>query len=426
MLGIGKEIRFRLAAILLLHWKVFVSSHRGWIRPVVFETVRKIIACRTPALGCHVYQCPNGHKIEVVPHSCKSRFCPSCGKLATDRWADGVLDDLLDVPYHHLVMSPPWQLRPIIAFNRELGLNLLARAATGCLTQWARDQHDMRMGMVVVIHTFGGDLKWHTHVHLLVTEGGLSLDGQRWICPYNLGWLISEAGVKKMWRYHCITALREAHRSGKLRWEAKSAFLKVFPCFNKFLSHLYQMTWYVHIGAALLDPSATVRYIGRYTKRAVLAEYRITHYDGQVVRFAFRDYAEGGKTSYKTMPVLAFIGRLIRHVPDKHFKMVRYAGLFAPRWKTRYLAAARAALAQGNKAATKLAARAEPSKGSLLPWRQRRLAEKHKDPLVCPVCHVEMELVEVVFGSHAVIATYFEKAQRAMAPFHPAWQPEPG
>jgi len=260
----------------------------------------------------------------------------------------------------------------------------------------------------------------------LVTEGGLSLDGRRWIRPYNLGWLISEAGVKKMWRYHCITALREAHRSGKLRWEAKSAFLKVFPCFNKFLSHLYQMTWYVHIGAALLDPSATVRYIGRYTKRAVLAEYRITHYDGQVVRFAFRDYAEGGKTCFKTMPVLAFPGRLIRHMPDKHFKMVRYAGLFAPRWKTSYLAAARAALARENKVARKLVAKAEPSKVSLLPWRQRQLAEKRKDPLVCPVCHVEMELVEVVFGSHAVIARYFERAQHAMAPFHPVWQPAPG
>jgi hypothetical protein len=81
------------------------------------------------------------------------------------------------------------------------------------------------------------------------------------------------------------------------------------------------MRWYVHIGAALLDPSATVRYIGRYPKRAVLAEYRITHYDGKVVRFAFRDHAQGGKTSYKTLPVLAFIGRLIRHIPDKHFKI---------------------------------------------------------------------------------------------------------
>src|SRR3990172_774656 len=426
MLRIGKQIRFRLAAILLLHWKEFVSQHRKWIRPVVFETVRKIIACRTPALGCHVYECPSCHKVEVVPPSCKSRSCPSCGKLATDRWADGVLNDLIDVPYHHLVMSPPWQLRPIIAFNREVGLNLLARAAMGCLTQWARDQHEMRMGMVTVIHTFGGDLKWHTHIHLLVTEGGLSLDGQRWVRPYNLGWLISEAGVKKMWRYHCTTAFREAHRCGKLRWEAKSAFLKAFPCFNKLLSRLYQMTWYVHIGAALLDPSATVRYIGRYTKRAVLAEYRITYYDGKVVRFAFRDYAQGGKTSYKTLPVLAFIGRLIRHIPDKHFKMVRYAGLFAPRWKAGYLAQAHAALARENKAATKSAAESEPAKASLLPWRQRRVVHGAADPLLCPCCHVEMQLIEVAFGSHVMIARYFEKAQRAIAPFHPVWQPVPG
>ena len=66
MLRIGKEIRFRLAGILLLHWKVFVANHRKWIRPVGFETVRKIIGCRTPALGCNVYPCPNCHKIEVV------------------------------------------------------------------------------------------------------------------------------------------------------------------------------------------------------------------------------------------------------------------------------------------------------------------------------------------------------------------------
>jgi hypothetical protein len=53
-----------------------------------------------------------------------------------------------------------------------------------------------------------------------------------------------------------------------------------------------------------------------------------------VVRFAYRDYAQDGKTSYKTLPVLAFIGRLIRHIPDKNFKMVRHAGLFAPRWES--------------------------------------------------------------------------------------------
>jgi hypothetical protein len=427
MLRPGTRIRFRLAAILLVHWEAFLATNRKWVRPIIFETVRKIIACRTPALGCHVYRCPQCGKIEVVPHSCKSRFCPSCGKLATDRWADGVLNELLDVPYHHLVMSPPWQLRPLIAFNREAGLNRLVRSATGCLTQWARDQHGMRMGIVTVIHTFGSDLKWHPHVHLLVTEGGLSLDGRRWVRPYKLGWLMSEAGVKKMWRYHCVTAFRQAHRAGELRWEAKSAFLKKYPLFSKFLSTLYEMTWYVHIGAALLDPGATVRYIGRYTKRAVLAEYRITAYDGKLVRFSFRDYAQGGKTSYKTLPVLAFIGRLIRHIPDKGFKMVRHAGLFAPRWKARHLGQARALLAQETPgAAVAVAAEAVAEPTSMLSWRERRTARGEEDPLVCSTCKVERELVGEVFGSHAAVASYFEMAKRATAPFHPAFEPSPG
>jgi len=418
MLRIGPQIRYRLAAILAVHWAAFVESHTRWIRPVVFETVRKILACRTPILGCHVYRCRCG-ETKIVPHSCKSRSCPTCGKLATDRWADGVLNELLNVPYHHLVVAVPWHLRPIIAFNREVGLNIVVRAAHGCLSQWARDQHGMRMGIVVVIHTFGGDLKWHPHVHLLVTEGGLSLDGQKWVQPYGQGWLMSHTGLKKMWRYHCITGFRQAHKAGQLRWPAKSAFLKKYPAFNHLMSTLYQMTWYAHIGASLLDPRATVRYIGRYTKRAVLSEYRITFYDGEVIRFAFKDYARGGRTSYQTLPVLAFIGRLIRHIPDKHFKMVRYAGLFAPRWKAQYLAQARAALALPTAAKVEAAATSAPT--SCLPWRQRRLAEQGTDPILCPRCMIPMTLVGAIFGSHAMIAEFFEAAGIPTTPTHPAW-----
>jgi len=419
MLQASGSIRYRLATILAAHWEAFVASYRGWIRPVVFETVRKILACQTPILGCHLYRCPCG-EVRVVPHSCKSRFCPRCGKLATDRWADGVLNELLDVPYHHVIFSVPWQLRPIIAFNRSIGLNLIVRAACACLKQWAHDSKGMILGMVAVIHTFGADIKWHPHVHLLVTEGGLSLDGTRWIRPYNLGWLISQAGLKKMWRYHCITAFRKAHRAGAFRFSAKSAFLKKFPCFNKVLSDLYQLTWYVHIGAALLDPGATVRYIGRYTKRAVLAEWRITYYDEKIVRFRFKDYAHGGKTSYKTLPVLAFLGRLIRHIPDKHFKMIRYAGLFATRWKAHYLEQARAALGQ-----TLPTAPAE-APASMLPWRERLQASQGIDPLLCRVCHQPMHLVAKIFGNHRKIADYFEAAGLPVRPDALGWQPSPG
>jgi hypothetical protein len=105
---------------------------------------------------------------------------------------------------------------------------------------------------------------------------------------------------------------------------------------------------------------------------------------------------------------------------------VRHAGLFAPRWKTRYLASARVALAQESNRATMPAIKPEKTKTSLLAWCQRQTDEKGKDPLLCSFCQVEMELIEVVFGSHATIAKYFDMAQRATAPFHPALQVSPG
>ncbi len=176
------------------------------------------------------------------------------------------------------------------------------------------------------------------------------------------------------------------------------------------------MTWYAHIGASLRDPRFTMRYIGRYTKRAVLAEYRITAYDPErgTVRFAFQDYAQGGKTSYKTMPVLAFIGRLIRHIPDKHCKMVRYAGLFATRWREHYLAQARAVLGQSKREAP------ETPPVCTLSWQERRRAAG-SDPLWCPTCQVPMQLVRLVFGPHEPIAELFRQAGKPVAPTHPIW-----
>jgi Putative transposase len=228
---------------------------------------------------------------------------------------------------------------------------------------------------------------------------------------------MAHGGLKRMWRYHVIRALRQAHREGRLRFPKKAAHWAEYPRFNSLLRRLYEIIWYAHIGVSLCDPRFTLGYIGRYTKRAVLAEYRITDYDPDrgLVRFAFRDYAQGGKTSYKTMPVLAFIGRLIRHIPDKHFKMVRYAGLFATRWR-QHLAHARAALGQS----PSMPPATEETRASLPSWRERRLAEG-KDPLQCPICRIPLCFVRLVFGAHEPIAEMFRAAGRPLRLQHPAW-----
>lgn len=401
MLRVIPHIRYHIAAILAIHWVQFVNQYKEWIRPVVFENIRKILSCRTPVLGCHIYQCNCcGHTV-LIPHSCKSRFCPTCGKHATDVWSNRVLNNLLDVPYHHLILTIPWQLRIVIIMNRELGLNLLVRSASEAVQKWSRDVKEMRMGILIVIHTFGSDLKWNPHIHLIVTGGGLSLDGKRWI-ETDPRFLMYHEGLRRRWKYQIITRMKDIHREGRLRFPKSKGFLKNYPCFAAILNKLWGIAWYVYIGASLLDPRFSVQYIGRYTKRAVIAEYRITYYDGKIVRFSFKDYAEGGKTSYMTIKVYTFIGRLIRHIPDKHFPMIRYTGLFCNRWKGQYLSLARNAL---NKP--------EPSgieETNVTSWRERQCEYTGIDPLICPNCDQPLLFVGYFFGDWNELQFIFEKA----------------
>jgi len=403
MLRPAREIRYHIRDILAAHWAGFVAQYKRRIRRDVSKNVRQVLACRTPVLGCHVYKCPKCDHVETVPHSCKSRFCPTCGKHATEVWADEVLNGLLDVPYHHLIVSLPWQLRIVVLLNRRVGLNLVAAAAREAVQQWARDIKGMRMGIVMVLHTFGADLKWHPHVHLIVTGGGLSLDGKRWIAT-DERFLMYHAGLKERWKYQVVTRMKKAHRAGELQFSGSVEYLERYPRFAAMVNKLWRITWWAFIGASLRDPGVSVRYIGRYTKRAVLAEYRITHYDGKLVRFSFKDYAAGGKTNYKTLTVYSFIGRLIRHIPDKSFPMVRHAGLFSNRWKHRYLPQARAALGQQDGP--------ETSEEATSTWAERQLEYTGVDPLRCPKCDESLEFVRVVCGEWATVQVWFERGGR--------------
>jgi hypothetical protein len=401
MLSQGKNIRYHIAIIFAAHWSDFVSQYKKWIRPVVFENVRKMLACRTPVLGCHIYKCQICGHFEIVPHSCKSRFCPTCGKHATDVWSTKVLNKLLDCPYHHLVLTIPWQLRIVILMNRWAGLNLLFQAASMSIQQWSHDIKKMKMGILLVAHTFGANLKWHPHIHLIVTGGGLSLEGIKWIST-DPRFLMYHKGLKSRWKYQVITRMKQAHKQGKWRFPKAKGFLKSYPCFAFMLNKLWGLIWFVYIGASLLDPRFSVKYIGRYTKRAVMAEYRIVYYDGKIIRFSYKDYASGGKTSYMTLKVNTFIALLIRHIPDKHFSMVRYAGLFCNRWKSRYLSQARQALKQPF----------TENNIDIPCWAERQENYTGTSPLTCPFCKEPLIFVGVLFGDWKSLQFIFEVAQK--------------
>jgi len=141
------------------------------------------------------------------------------------------------------------------------------------------------------------------------------------------------------------------------------------------------------MGERLANARFTVRYIGRYTKRPVLAETRIKKYDGQSVTFEYHDKATN-MHKLVTMPAEEFIARLARHIPDKHFRQIRYYGLYANRGKKNELAKSRIVLklTQGKKI--------EP-----INWRQRRKLQRGFDPLICGHCGSELQLIKLVYCS---------------------------
>jgi len=103
--------KITLLELFLLYWASYLAWYMGEIRAVVIENVSKILKSRTPLLGYHRYKCKNCSSVRLIPHSCKSRFCNSCGKVMTDKWIDERLSDVLSVDYHNLVFTVPWQLR---------------------------------------------------------------------------------------------------------------------------------------------------------------------------------------------------------------------------------------------------------------------------------------------------------------------------
>ena len=68
------------------NWQEFTQLPGQPIRPAITENVHKMLMCRTQALGYSQYKCHKCNHSIKINHSCKSRFCSSCGKKSTDQW----------------------------------------------------------------------------------------------------------------------------------------------------------------------------------------------------------------------------------------------------------------------------------------------------------------------------------------------------
>ena len=381
----GKKL---LKQIFAENWPQFVTDNSD-IRPAIHKNVDKMLLCGTEEMGFHLYQCPSCKEEKKVPHTCKSRFCSSCGVAQTDMWIEKYTTLFANSQYQHVIFHPPSEFRPFFGIGRTPYFNALYDAVNQTMKDWYTHE-GYPPGIMDVMHTFGRDIKFSPHIHVLLTCGGLDKSETRWVkCDY-----LPEKYFKKHFKYHFIENMKRCWIKQNMK-QVPDNLKKLFdPSYQeKIVTKLLEVIWYVHIGERLSNAHFTVKYIGRYTKRPAIAESRITNYNGSSVTFNFVDHKTNKKT-IQTFPVDQFIGKLIRHIPDQNFRIIRYSGFYANRVRGKLLPIVFMLFKQDyEKAKEKLA-----NLGSW--WREQIQRFTKLDPLICSVCLIPLTLTSVVYTTN--------------------------
>lgn len=289
-------------------WKVDTT------RPAIRHAFTKVLECKTPVLGAEVYS--SGSQERMVFHTCKSRACSSCGARATSKWQRERWAALPDVPYKGITFTMPGALWPLFR-NRQL-VRLLPALAARVVESWARAKFGVQLGIIAIPHTFNSRLEFNSHVHVMVTAGGITPRG-RW----RESFYYDRNALMIYWRQSVVRLLRKALQSGYFGTESSQTELETL------LTEQENRWWSVKV-QSLGSKEHFLRYAGRYARRPPIAQRRITHISSHKIAFIAKDKKSRRFVNVELTPK-EFISAWMQHIPDRYEHAVRSFGLFSPR-----------------------------------------------------------------------------------------------
>ena len=241
----------------------------------------------------------------------------------------------------HLVFTLPHDLNPVAQCHPRLIYNLLFKAASQTLLEFGHNPCWIggEIGATMVLHTWGQNLNQHIHVHAVVTGGALSADGKRWL-PARNGFLFPTRALSIVFRGKYLELLATAHRDGELQLPGEA------DAFARLDTALRTNDWVVYAKPPFAGARQVLAYLGRYTHKIAISNHRLVDFDGQYVRFRWRDYADRNRQKTMRLHADEFIRRFLLHVLPFRFTRIRHYGLLSNRDRNKKLAACRALLGQ--------------------------------------------------------------------------------
>jgi hypothetical protein len=334
---------WEVADILRLYGETYRRTHL--IPPAHQQVMHAIEACRTAQLGGHAEHCPTCGFERYAYNSCRNRHCPKCQTFTKAQWVEDRQAELLPVPYFHLVFTVPHVLNPLILAHKRPLLTLLFHAASQTLVQFGRRNLGGQIGCTMVLHTWDQTLGAHFHVHCVIAAGALAADGGHWI-DAEPRFLFPVRALSTVFRGKFCAALAQASATGALPCAAESTTLGIPESFEQLRAQLYTQEWVVYAKAPFAGPAHVLDYVGRYTHRVAIANYRILDVRDGWVRFAYRNRRQGNRVQTMRLDADEFIRRFLLHVLPRGFMRIRHYGFLANRHKAHALRRCRDLLGQ--------------------------------------------------------------------------------
>jgi putative transposase/transposase-like zinc-binding protein len=363
-----------VADILRAHGQAYCTRYP--VAPLQAAVLRRLVACRTAALGGHVDACQRCSYTRVSYNSCRDRHCPKCQGVKRAQWLQARLERLLPVEHFHVVFTLPAALYPLMLYHPRQLYDLLFQAASQTLLTLAADRKRLgaQIGLTAILHTWGQNLLFHPHLHCVVTGGGLSPDGSRWVAA-RPGYLLPVKVLGRLFRGKFLAGIQQAYQAGQLTLAGSVASLAQPQAFRRWLDTLYRQNWVVYAKRPFGGAQQVFRYLGRYSHRVAIANSRLLALENGQVSFHWKDYADEHRTKVMRLSADEFIRRFLLHVLPKRFVRIRHYGLLAGRNVATHFARCRELLAAPD---------IQPSVERTLLDRLREWTGQ--DPSCCPQC----------------------------------------
>jgi hypothetical protein len=319
------------------------GSELGNQLPESHKVINAIKSCRTAKLGGHKLKCGNCHHEKNAYNSCRNRHCPKCQFLKKVKWVEKRKEDLLPCQYFHVVFTVPSELRALFKQNKVQCFNLLFKASSETLKEVAKNEKNLGadIGFTGILHSWGQNLIFHPHVHFVVPGGGLNKKKNKWIhCPKD--YFLPVKVLSQVFRAKMLKDLRKMFDKRELNFTYNIDYLADHKSFFELLISLSQVDWLTYSKKTFAGPEQVINYLGHYTHRIAISNYRLVKVEDGKIFFKVRDKENPGKSKEMSLSAKEFMRRFLDHILPKGYMRIRHFGILGNRYRREKIALIRA------------------------------------------------------------------------------------